>query len=108
MLVGCAARRHIPAPWNGLRKSTKPAGMPRTTSELKPSSGINKANCSSNGSSSKNLWQINSITLVKLHHSFISHYIEMMGKSAFWSYLSFIASCELIGHGLSHSYSCID
>lgn len=51
MLVGCAARRHMPAPCNGLKKSTKPAGMPRTTSELKPSSGIKSANGSSSDSS---------------------------------------------------------
>lgn len=56
ILVGCAANRHMPAPCNGFRKSTKPAGIPRTTSELKPSSGISSCNGSS-GDSSNNTYK---------------------------------------------------
>lgn len=51
MLVGCAASRHIPAVCSWLTKSTKPAGMPRTTSQLKPSSGMSSANGRSGDSS---------------------------------------------------------
>lgn len=51
MLVGCAASRHIPAPCNGLKKSTRPAGIPRTTSELNPSSGIKRPSGNSSDSS---------------------------------------------------------
>lgn len=52
ILVGCAASRHMPACCNGFKKSTNPAGIPRTTSELKPSSGIKSASGNSSDSSS--------------------------------------------------------
>lgn len=53
MLVGCDASRHMLAIWNGLKKSTNPAGMPRTTSQLKPSSGSSSANGNSGDSSNR-------------------------------------------------------
>lgn len=53
MLVGCDASRHIPATWYGVRKSTKPAGIPRTTSQLKPSTGRRSASGRSGDSSKR-------------------------------------------------------
>lgn len=51
-LVGCGDNWHIPAACNGFTKSTSPGGIPRTTSQLKPSSGISSAKGKSGDSSS--------------------------------------------------------
>lgn len=53
MEVGWAASRHMPCCWRGLRKSTRPVGMPRTTSQLNPSSGSRSAKWSSGDSSNR-------------------------------------------------------
>lgn len=50
--VGWALSRHRPACCRGPTNSTRPAGIPRTTSQLQPSSGSRNGKASSGSSSS--------------------------------------------------------